>query len=77
MPQADPPMAEAEHEQSREVAQFGSALALGAKGRGFKSRSPYKPPHSGNNLASALVAQWTERRTSKPEVVGSTPTQGA
>jgi hypothetical protein len=25
----------------------------------------------------ALVAQWTEHRTSNPEVVGSTPTEGA
>src|SRR5581483_9891608 len=48
----------------RGVAQPGSAPALGAGGRPFKSA---RPDHS------APVAQWTERRPSKPWVRGSNP----
>lgn len=48
------------------MAQFGSASALGAEGRGFKSLYPE---------IFALIAQWIEHRPSKPRVVGSNPTK--
>ena len=48
----------------RDVAQFGSAFALGAKGRRFKSYHP-------ENVFSSGV----ERRFPKPNVVGSNPTR--
>ena len=67
--------------KQREIAQLASALALGARGRGFKSRSPYWPPYMWQIIkdckALALVAQWIEHRPSKPFVVGSNPARGA
>ena len=47
----------------RNVAQFGSASALGAEGRRFESC------HSETSLV-----QLVERRFPKPDVVGSSPT---
>ena len=49
----------------RGVAQLGSALALGARGRGFES---LRPDHFG-----VPVAQRIERGTSNPGVAGSNP----
>jgi hypothetical protein len=50
----------------RGVAQFGSAPALGAGGPRFKSERP-------DYWIQAPVAQGTERRPSKPRVIGSNP----
>lgn len=54
----------------RGVAQFGSALALGARGRWFESSRP-------DHKYSAPVAQGIEQRTSNPWAVGSIPTRRA
>jgi hypothetical protein len=60
---------------SRNVAQFGSASALGAEGRRFEScHSERVLSHVKTYSQITSLVQLVERRFPKPDVVGSSPT---